>query len=458
VFLLADDLGWSDTALYGGDLVETPNLARLAKTSVRFTNAYSEAPVCSPTRASFLTGKYPARLHMTTWYEASDTPPQNKRLIPPVTVGNLPLSETTVPEVLHKRRYITAHIGKWHLGSAGFYPENQGFDIDIGGTFWGAPQTHFYPYSGTANFGGEARYVPHLEWGKPGEYLADRLTDEALNVMSRAGDRPFYLNLWFHAVHVPAEAPGALVESYKSKMHGGLHHTNPTYAAMVANLDQNIGHIDKLGIADRTIVVFASDNGGYIGKWKGTTVTDNYPLRSGKGSLYEGGIRIPLMVRWPGSAAEGVVCSEPVISNDFFPTVLAMAGALNGVTYQQSDSRDLSPLLKNPQAHLDRTSLFFHYPHYYETTSPVSAVRQGNWKLLEYLEDGHCELYDLASDGSERNDLAREHPDRVRTLRDQLQSWRISINAQMPRVNPKVAFTDKQHRWDDADRKLAIVD
>ena len=164
------------------------------------------------------------------------------------------------------------------------------------------------------------------------------------------------------------------------------------------------------------------------------------------------------MIRWPGSGAEGVVCSEPVISNDFFPTVLTMAGALNGVAYEQGDSRDLTPLLTNPQAHLDRTSLFFHYPHYYETTTPVSAVRQGNWKLLEYLEDGHCELYDLASDGSERNDLAREHPDRARALRDQLQSWRSSVNAQMPRVNPKLTFTDKAHRWDDADRKLAVVD
>ena len=462
VFLLADDLGWSDTALYGGDVVETPNLATLAKTSVRFTNAYSAAPVCSPTRASFLTGKYPARLHMTTWYEASDTPPQNKKLIPPVTVGNLPLSETTVAELLHKRGYITGHVGKWHLGSAGFYPENQGFDINIGGTFWGAPQTHFYPYSGTANFGGEARYVPHLEWGKPGEYLADRLTTEALNTISRAGDQPFYLNLWFHSVHVPAEAPASLVEAYKAKIHSGVHHTNATYAAMVANLDANIGrvldHLEKLGIAERTIVVFASDNGGYIGKWKGATVTDNYPLRSGKGSLYEGGIRIPLTVRWPGSGAEGVVCSEPVISNDFFPTVLAMAGVLNGVPYEERDSRDLTPLLKNAQGHLDRTSLFFHYPHYYETTSPVSAVRQGNWKLLEYLEDGHCELYDLASDPSERNDLAREHPDRTSALRDQLHSWRNATNAQMPKTNPKVAFTEKQHRWDETDRKLAVVD
>lgn len=332
VFLLADDLGWSDTAIYGGDLVETPNLARLAQSGVRFTNAYSAAPVCSPTRASFLTGKYPARLHMTTWYEAAEEPPTNKKLIPPVTVNNLPLSETTVAEVLHAKGYITAHVGKWHLGSAGFYPENHGFDINIGGTFWGAPQTHFYPYKGKTYFGGEARYVPHLEWGKPGEYLADRLTTEALNIMSRAGQQPFYLNLWFHSVHVPAEAPPALVKAYEGKIKPGLHHTNATYAAMIRNLDDNIGrvlnHLEKLGIADRTIVVFASDNGGYIGKWAGATVTDNYPLRSGKGSLYEGGIRVPLVVRWPGIVKGNAVCHYPVISNDFFPTILDMVGLL----------------------------------------------------------------------------------------------------------------------------------
>jgi arylsulfatase A-like enzyme len=225
VFLLADDLGWSDTAVYGGDLADTPNLARLAQSGVRFTDAYSAAPVCSPTRASLLTGKYPARLHMTTWYEASQEPPLNKRLIPPRTAADLPLTETTIAELLHASGYLTAHVGKWHLGSAGYYPENQGFDINIGGTFWGAPQTHFYPYKGNKYFDGEARYIPHLEWGQPGEYLADRLTIEALNVITRAKDQPFYLNLWYHSVHVPAEAPPALVAAYKKKIKPGLHHT-----------------------------------------------------------------------------------------------------------------------------------------------------------------------------------------------------------------------------------------
>lgn len=462
VFLLADDLGWSDTAIYGGDLVDTPNLARLAQSGVRFTNAYSAAPVCSPTRASLLTGKYPARLHMTTWYEAAHDPPTNKKLIPPVTVRDLPLSEITVAEVLHAKGYITAHVGKWHLGSAGFYPENQGFDINIGGTFWGAPQTHFYPYKGTTYFGGEARYVPHLEWGKPGEYLADRLTTEALNIMSRAGRQPFYLNLWFHSVHVPAEAPPDLVKTYEQKIKPGLHHTNATYAAMIGNLDQNIGrvldHIEMLGLADRTIVVFASDNGGYIGKWAGSRVTDNYPLRSGKGSLYEGGIRVPLIVRWPGIGQRDAVCQQPVISNDLFPTVLDMAGLLPSTAYERSDCTSLVPLLKTPDFKLDRDQLFFHYPHYYETTTPVGAVRQGDWKLLEYFEDNHCELYNLADDLSERNNLARVNSGKTAQLRDALHSWRQSVNAQMPAPNPKVAVTSLKDRWDAADRELALVD
>jgi arylsulfatase A len=461
VFLLADDLGWSDTAVYGGDLVNTPNLTRLAKSGVRFTNAYSAAPVCSPSRASLLTGKYPARLHMTTWYEASQAPPTNKKLIPPTTVGDLPLSETTIAEVLQSNGYLTAHIGKWHLGSAGYYPENQGFDIDIGATFWGAPSTHFYPYKGTY-WDGEPRYVPHLEWGKPGEYLADRLTSEALNVMTKAKDRPFFLDLWFHSVHIPIEAPPNLVAAYKHQIRPGLHHTNATYAAMVENLDENVGrvldHIEKLGIADKTIVVFGSDNGGYIGKSEGEKVTDNYPLRSGKGALYEGGIRVPLIVRWPGNSARNVTCNEPVITNDFYPTVLEMTGLIDKNRYEQKDGRSLAPLLRNPKLELDRKNLYFHYPHYYETTTPVSAVRNGKWKLLEYLEDGHCELYDLEKDLSEKHDLSSIYPQKVIELRNQLHLWRESVNAQMPILNPAVAETDPRNRWDAKDQELASVD
>jgi arylsulfatase A-like enzyme len=437
VFILADDLGWSDMGTFGSDLVETPSLDRLAKSGVKFTRAYAAAPVCSPTRASCMTGKYPARLHMTTWYESAEAPPANRKLIPPVTVADLPLEEKTIAELMHDAGYVTGHVGKWHLGSAGFYPENQGFDVNIGGTCWGAPQTHFYPYKGAKYFGGEQRYVPHLEFGRPGEYLADRLTDEALHFISKAQSGPFYLNLWHYGVHVPNEAPAKLTETYRKKIHPGLHHTNATYAAMVRNLDDNLGrvldHLDRLGLADRTIVVFASDNGGFNSIWRGQRITDNYPLRSGKGSLYEGGIRVPLVIRNPGGG-KGLVCDEPVISNDLYPTIAEMCGVAGAPA--SSDARSIVPLLKNAGSRSDRDALFFHYPHYYETTTPVSAIVTRDWKLLEYLEDGHCELYNLRNDISEQHDLANSNSSRVAELRERLHQWRGSVKAQMPVPNP----------------------
>ncbi|MCK5174422.1 MAG: sulfatase, partial [Planctomycetes bacterium] len=266
VMILADDLGWADIGCYGADLHETPNLDRLARQGMRFTNAYAAAPVCSPTRASIMTGKYPARLGMTIWSEASARPPQTKKLIPPITLGDLPHEQVTIAEVLKGAGYFTAHVGKWHLGQAAYYPQTQGFDINIGGTFWGAPTTFFYPYSGSGRWGNEFRYVPHLELGEEGEYLTDRLTDEALGIMEKVKDKPFFLNLWYHTVHTPIEGKPELVEYYKRQVKPGMHHQNYEYAAMVHSLDENVGRIMKriaeLGIEERTIVIFLSDNGG----------------------------------------------------------------------------------------------------------------------------------------------------------------------------------------------------
>ncbi|MHC4726711.1 MAG: sulfatase, partial [Planctomycetota bacterium] len=311
VFILVDDLGWSDVGCYGSDLHETSNIDRLALQGMRFTDAYAAAPVCSPTRASIMTGKYPARLNMTIWYESSASPPQNRRLIPPVTQGNMPHEQITIAEVLKKAGYLTAHVGKWHLGNASHYPETQGFDVNIGGTFWGAPTTFFYPYGGPSRWR-EFRYVPHLEFGSEGEYLTDRLTDEALRIIDKSKDKPFFLNLCYHTVHTPIEGKPELVEYYKKKVKPDMHHQNYEYAAMVHSLDENVGRIlekiSKLGIDDNTIVIFFSDNGGYINRYEKKEVTDNYPLRSGKGSLYEGGIRVPLIVRWPGVTKAGSLC------------------------------------------------------------------------------------------------------------------------------------------------------
>ncbi len=434
LFLLVDDLGWADLGVYGADLHQTPNIDRFAQSGVRFTQAYAASPVCSPTRASILTGKHPARLHLTIWREAAHNPPLNRKIVPPQTMDHLPHEETTLAEVFKREGYVTAHVGKWHLGTAGFYPQTQGFDYNIGGTLWGAPQTFFFPYSGDRYFS-EPRYVPHLEGGKPGEYLTDRLADEAIEILERHRGDPFYLQLWFHTVHTPIEGKPAVADRYRSKIRAGLHHRNAHYAAMVESLDENVGRVldrlDDLGLADDTIVILSSDNGGFINPWQGEAVTDNTPLRSGKGSAYEGGVRVPLMIRAPGVTQAGGVSNEPVVSTDFYPTLLSLAG-LDDEPGHRSDGTDISALLHDPGTLLGRSALYFHYPHYYATTSPVSAVRVGDWKLLHYYEDGRNELYNLADDLPESKDLAADEPQRAHDMAERLRLWLASVDAQMP--------------------------
>jgi arylsulfatase A-like enzyme len=443
VFILADDLGWSDLACYGGDLHETPHLDRLARQGVRFSDAYA-ASVCSPTRACILTGKHYARLHVTVWLEASQSPPRNRKLVPPVTVGNLPHPEVTLAEAFQAAGYLTALVGKWHLGDATHYPETQGFDINIGGTLWGAPQTFFYPYRGRGAFGKEFRYVPHLQHGQPGEYLTDRLTDEAIKVIDAAGDRPFFLYLAHHAPHTPIEGKPELVAHYAAKVKPALKHRNPTYAAMVHSLDESVGRIlarlDRDGLAERTLVIFTSDNGGFVNPFAGMQVTDNSPLRSGKGSLYEGGIRVPLLVRWPGVTPAGSICRQTIFAGDYYPTLLEATGVGGDAEHNANlDGQSLVSLLRKPDSQLARDALYFHYPHYYPTTSPVSAVRAGDWKLLEYYEDGRLELYNLKDDLSETNNLAAQLPSRVNDLRGRLSAWKQRAGVQVPLVNASPA-------------------
>ncbi|MGH9841351.1 MAG: sulfatase [Blastocatellia bacterium] len=443
VLILADDLGWSDLGCYGADLHETPHLDRLARQSIRFTDAYAMS-VCTPTRAALLTGKHAARLQMTIWSEGSLKGPQNRTLLQADSRHNLPRTETTLAKHLQGAGYLTAQVGKWHLGDADHYPETHGFDVGIGGTHWGAPQTFFWPYRGTGRFGPEFRYVPHLEFGQPGEYLTDRLTVEALRVIERAGAQPFFLYLAHHAPHTPIEAKPDDVSHFEQKLRPGLKHQNATYAAMVKSLDDSVGRVlarlEQRGLANNTIVIFTSDNGGFIGKDKGAgpPVTNNAPLRSGKGSLYEGGIRVPLLIRWPGVTPAGVVCSEPVILMDLFHTLRAVITPDGGApgSPHASDGVDLRALLKSPTTKLDRDALFFHYPHYYETTTPVGAIRAGDWKLLEYFEDDRVELFNLREDFTEKRDLARENPDQAAQLRVRLRAWRESVGAAMPKPNP----------------------
>jgi len=443
VLILADDLGWNDLACYGADLHETPNLDRLAQQGVRFTDAYAMS-VCSPSRAALLTGKHAARLHITTWAEGSRAGPKRRKMLEAASLHDLPHTEMTLAKRFQDAGYLTALVGKWHLGDADHSPEAHGFDVNIGGTQWGAPHTFFWPYKGSGRFGPEFRFVPHLEFGKPGEYLTDRLTDEALRVIDHAGEQPIFLYLSHHAPHTPIEAKADNVRYFQTKLQPGKSHQNAVYAAMVKSLDDSVGrvldHLKRRGMDRNTIVIFTSDNGGYIGTDKGQAlpVTNNGPLRSGKASLYEGGLRVPLLIRWPRVTPTGAECREPVVLMDLFHTLTRQIEATTpgDASKDSADGVDLKSLLRNPSQKLNRDALYFHFPHYYTTTTPVSAVRAGNWKLLEYLEDGRTELYNLQADLSEKNDLAKETPKTAETLLRQMHQWREQVGAAMPVVNP----------------------
>ena len=442
VLIVADDLGWSDLACYGNAFHETPNLDRLAATGMRFTDAYAASPVCSPTRASILTGKHPARLHMTIWRESAKER-GNRELLQPVCLDSLPLEEITLAEILRDAGYYTAHVGKWHVGDAKAYPQAHGFRVNVGGTLWGAPQTFFYPYNGDAYFK-DWRYVPDLEPGERGDYLTDALTDRAIEIVEGqvAWRRPFFLNLWYHTVHTPIEGKPELVDYYENKMLGDPEAKNPHYAAMVDSLDENVGRLlealEENGVADNTVVIFTSDNGGFVNTCKlnkDLPVTSNAPLRSGKGSCYEGGIRVPLIVHGPG-IEKGKESAEPVVSCDLFPTLLELVGLSESVEHE-IDGIDFGPLLTKEGGKLKRDTLFFHYPHYYPTTKPVSAIRDGKWKLLQYLgEGGAVELYDLEADLEESQNLAATNAKKRDDLLGKLEAWRKEVEAQMPEKNP----------------------
>lgn len=435
--VLADDLGWSDLACYGGDLHETPHINRLAKEGVRFTGAYSASPVCSPTRLALLTGMHPARFGMTIWREGASTPPADRKLLPPVAAADLPGTIPTLAERLQGKGYTTALVGKWHLGGADHFPENHGFDVNIGGNHWGAPATFFAPYKGPFGLGREPRYVPGLPHPPKGEYLTDRLTDEALRVIDRAGDTPFFLLLAHYAPHTPIQARKELEERYRQKLNPALHHQNPAYAAMIHSLDDSVGkcmdHLRRKGLADKTLVIFTSDNGGYIGEYAGHPATTNHPLRSGKGSVYEGGIRIPLIVRHPEAHKPGGVCHAPVVTMDLFHTVAEVAGLSNPGS---ADSRSLLPLLSGPDTTPPPRELFWHYPHYYPTTTPVGAARLGDWKVVEYFEDGRVELFNLARDPFEKTDQASSNPAKTAECLEKLHAWRKAARVAMPSPNP----------------------
>jgi arylsulfatase A len=424
VLVLADDLGWTDLACYGSKLYETPNIDQLARDGVKFTQNYSACTVCSPTRAALLTGKYPARLHITDWIPGEM--PDNPKVIVPDWTKYLPLEETTIANVFHNAGYATATFGKWHLGGEKYYPNKHGFDVFLAGTDQPNTKHYFSPYQ-----------IPTLPDGPKGEYVTDRLTDESIRFIDAHKDKPFFLYLPHFAVHLPLQAKQKLTEKYQAKIKPGDAQSNATYAAMIDSLDQSVGRIrrelKKLGIADHTIVVFASDNGGRV------PTTSNLPLRVGKGSCYEGGTRVPLIIDWPGVTKPGSVCDTPVISMDLFPTFTEIAGIADGAK-TALDGVSLVPILQQ-SGDLKRDELFWHYPHYqhYQKggATPYSAIHKGDFKLIEFLADMRVELYDLRDDISEQHDLAEKMPDKVDELRKRLHAWRDEVGAQLPTRNPK---------------------
>ena len=439
VFILVDDLGWTDLGCYGSSFYDTPYIDELAASGVRFTNAYAAGPVCSPTRASIMTGKYPARMSTTDYFGAAQ-PAEWKRdtpMLPANYVEHLPLEETTLPELLKQKNYATFFAGKWHLGPEGFWPEDQGFDINKGGITRGGP------------YGGKRYFSPYgnerLEDGPDGEHLPDRLATETAKFMAEHKDEPFLAYLSFYSVHTPLMSRADLKEKYTHKAKAleekevwgeegarklRLVQDHAVYAGMVEAMDQAVGKvlkaIDDLGLSDNTIVIFTSDNGG-LSTSEGHP-TSNLPLRGGKGWLYEGGIREPLIVRWPNVTKSGSVNHENITSTDYFPTIAAMTG----IESPSHDGVDLTPLLAKNKS-LPKRPLFWHYPHYgNQGGSPGSVVRLGDWKLIEFFEDGRLELYNLKRDIGEHHNVADEHPRKRAELQKLLYEWRNEVGARYP--------------------------
>lgn len=438
VFLLADDLGWTGVGCFGSDLHETPHIDRLAAEGMLFTDAYSACTVCSPTRASIMTGKYPARLHLTDFI-AGQNRPFEKRTIPAWT-KYMKLEEVTIAEALRARGYATAHVGKWHLeppqppeghSADEFKPMGHGFDLSIAKP----PGTKGY-------------FLPEdfkRADGSLGGYLTDYLTDEAVATIERFQDRPFFLYLAYHTPHTPIQGKEELIAYYERKLMKmpDARHRNPIYAAMVHSLDESVGRvIDKLaelGLSKNTAVLFVSDNGGLTQRYgKIDGIADNYPLRRGKGSAYEGGVRVPMVVRWPGVVQAGSRFSEPVMTIDFYPTALEIAGVAGSAAHNaEVDGLSLLPILKKANTSLNRDSLYWHYPHYHAGgDAPYSAIRCGDWRLIEFHDDTPPELYDLKHDLGETTNLVAPHPNEYKRLRAKLHAWRNAVDAQMPTENP----------------------
>lgn len=431
ILILADDLGWTDPGFMGSKFYETPELDRLANQGMVFTNAYANAPNCAPTRACLLSGQYTPRHGIYTVNSSERGRPRDRKIIPIPNTTVLDTNLITIAEALKSGGYISASIGKWHLGND---PESgplaHGFNMNIAGDHLGHPKSYFSPYNND-----------FILDGPEGEYLTDRLTNEALRFIEDNADQPFFLYLPHFAVHTPIQAKPDRVGYYADKPADG-NHNNPEYAAMIESLDEGVGRIisllEDLKIRDNTLVIFFSDNGPH------GAISGAEPLQGSKGMLYEGGIREPLIISWPGKIKEGSICDVPIIGLDFFPTFLEIAG-IKDFPDQILDGQNILPLLKGKKR-WKRKTLFWHFPAYLEKyqgmegpwrTTPAGAIRKGNWKLMEFFETGRIELYDLENDIGETRDLSGTNPDKASELYRELVKWRENIHAPVPtELNP----------------------
>lgn len=429
VFILADDLGYTDVACYGSKYYETPNIDRLAAAGVRFTSGYTCGPNCQPTRAALMSGQYNPRTGIYTVGDIDRFPWQSRSLHPVDNVQNLPLDKITLPQSLQRSGYATGMFGKWHLGNKGeHHPSQRGFDEAI--------------VSAGAHY--DFKTQPETEYPE-GTYLADFLTDKAEDFIRRHKDQPFFLYLPHFGVHAPHQAKPELTRKFKAK-EGVGGHNDPAYAAMIASVDESVGRVmallDELKLAANTLVIFSSDNGGVGGYERegiqGGSVTDNAPLKGGKGMLSEGGVRVPYIFRWTGKIKPGSVNETPINSVDLYPTLLALSGASPPADYPLDGASYAAVLTSAGETQAERKPLYWHFPGYLGArndtwrTTPAGSIRDGDWKLLEYYEDGHLELYNLKDDLGERNNLAKSQPGKAAALQQKLASWRKEISAKMP--------------------------
>ena len=450
ILILVDDLGWMDLSCQGSDFYRTPSIDRLAGEGMRFTNAYAACAVCSPTRAAVQTGRYPHRLGVTDWirslFQRGDlgTPEanpteyvggKNKKLLCPPNPFWMESEEITIAEALKESGYHTGYIGKWHLGDEAWFPEHQGYDRNKGGCDYGQPPSYFDPFNNPKHQHETIRTGIHNLPGKEkGQYLTHREADEAEAMIRSWKDEPFFLQISHYAVHTPIQAIPEVAAKYEDSL--GQTQKNTKYAAMVESVDdsmrQVLATLEELGLDDDTLIIFTSDNGGLDNK---DNPTDNAPLRSGKGYAYEGGIRVPLLIRWPGTIPAGKVSDTPVSSIDLFPTILDSADValpddrpIDGLTL-------LSHLKSGGETAVERDDLFWHFPHYRHAPGPYSIIRRDHWKLIKFWE-GTYELFDLENDLGETTNLADQMPDKVKELDAALLERLEADGARLPKPNP----------------------